>query len=112
MQTPIETDSRVRIFTTFDRLADGHLLPDLDAAIREVSQAVREAGKRGAITLKITIAPASRGGGEAVNVAAEIKTLAPRPSSPDRLFFVEENGALTVNDPRQRAMFADQPAAE
>lgn len=107
------TESEARLFETLRRLRDEECLRDIDHALRDVSQAVQASHKKGAVQIKLSLSPISKGGRGAVNVQCDIRTTRPEPTPDERLFFVDDNGVLVTYDPRQRALdFPPKPAAE
>lgn len=104
------TESEARLFETLRRLRDEECLRDIDHAMREVSQAVQASHKKGAVKVTITITPVSKGGRGAANVQCNISTTRPEPTPDERLFFVDDNGALVTFDPRQQQLFPKPPA--
>jgi len=81
----------------------GQILSDLSAAMREVTEAAQLQGKPAAITLKITVKPASNACG-AVVVVDDIKTKLPTPEKKGSFFFSDDAGNLFRDDPRQKEL--------
>ena len=79
----------------------GGAVEDLDASLADVVQAVRNTGKTGELTLKLTIKPASKGDIVTLFVDADIKTKLPRLDKGSTVFFADDTGSLTRRDPRQ-----------
>lgn len=84
----------------------GHkrLLPELDAAIRDVTKAVNDTGGAGEITLKIKIKRSNRSESGSVEMAVEgnLATKIPKAKHPASLFFLnEDTESLTRDDPQQ-----------
>ena len=77
----------------------GELIDQLDDEIAEVVTAVRETGKKGSLTLTISVSSPRRGSDEVV-VNAKTKAVAPKG---DRLgaTFYDNDGRLQREDPRQ-----------
>ena len=80
--------------------SNGRTLDELSDALADVSAAVRETGKKGTLTLTITISPVKNGGGALV-VADQVKALAPKPDRRTSVFYADDHGNLTREDPRQ-----------
>jgi hypothetical protein len=76
----------------------GGLAADLADAMAEVTLAVAETGKAGALTLTITVAANGQG---AVKVGDSIKKKVPQVAQPEAFFYVDANGNLSRSDPRQ-----------
>jgi len=80
----------------------GGALSDLAAAMREVTEAVLETGKGGAVTLKFKVLPAATSG--AMIVEDEIKTTLPRTKPQGSVFFADHSGNLLREDPNQHQL--------
>ena len=92
--------SRPFINTLADVRAGG-VVDDLDDTLANVVQAVRNTGKTGELTLKLTIKPASKGDIFTLFVDADIKTKLPRLDKGSTVFFADDDNSLTPRDPRQ-----------
>ena len=68
--------------------------------LAEVIQAVKETGKKGALTLKVGISPDERDPSVVV-VTADTATKVPRPSLHGRLLWPLPNGRLSTKNPAQ-----------
>lgn len=79
----------------------GGVIDDLDDILADVVQAVRNTGKTGELTLKLTIKPASKGDICTLFVDADIKTKLPRLDKGSTVFFADDDNSLTRRDPRQ-----------
>ena len=68
--------------------------------------AVNEHGKKGALTITVTVEP-PKGHIDGAPVAISIDSVlkAPKASAPPSIYFVDEDGNATRNDPRQTAAF-------
>lgn len=78
----------------------GLMLIELSESMAEVVNAVMATGKKGSVSLKLTINPASKG--EAVvTVSDEIKTSLPQEKKSATLMFALPSGSLQRQDPRQ-----------
>ena len=90
--------------TATDVLRDiraGEMTEELSAELALLTNAVVATGKKGHITLKISISPASKGDC-AVTVVDEIKSNIPQLAKSQTLMFVSPSGSLSRQDPRQR----------
>lgn len=89
--------SSIRPFTDFLLDLDkGRVLSELSARLTEVSGAVIATGKKGSVTLKVTVDP--RPDGETVDVTAATTSVVPKPDHAG-VFFVTEDHQLTRDDP-------------
>lgn len=79
----------------------GDCLDELGKALREVTKAVQLTGKKGVLTLKINIQPATGFKG-AIAVGDDIKVTLPKLDKGGSLFFANEDGGLQRDDPDQR----------
>lgn len=86
---------------TLAEVRAGGAVDDLDASLADVVQAVRNTGKTGELTLKLTIKPASKGDIFTLFVDADIKTKLPRLDNGSTVFFADKDNSLTRRDPRQ-----------
>ena len=77
--------------------------------------AVNEHGKKGALTITVTVEP-PKGHIDGAPVAISIDSVlkAPKASAPPSIYFVDDDGNATRNDPRQTAAFdvRDLPTAK
>ena len=74
---------------------------ELSQALAEVAAAVAETNKVGTISLKIKISPSGDG---MVVVTDEINAKAPEPDRSASLYFYDDIGNLTREDPRQQRL--------
>jgi hypothetical protein len=74
--------------------------------LAEVVRAVGESGKKGSVTIKLTVSPED-GGGSQRNISMSVTSSVPRVSIPDAVFFADEEGDLHRSDPDQGEMFTD-----
>ncbi len=79
----------------------GRTHDELTDALAEVATAVKETGKKGAITLTITLAPFDKGVGSALTVTDVVKKNVPQHDRRKSIFYADDNGNLTRDDPRQ-----------
>lgn len=86
-----------------EQLADirgGLMVEELADAMAEVVNAVIATGKKGTVTLKLDINPASKGDA-VVTVADDIKKSVPHEKRTGTLMFATPSGSLQRQDPRQ-----------
>ena len=83
--------------------------------LAELIEAVKGTGKKGTLTLSIELRPAEKEfGGNVVGVMSNIDIKIKKPDLPlaETFFFVDDDGNLTRNDPRQEEMFEERKAAK
>jgi hypothetical protein len=77
----------------------------ISAEMHELLGAVAEHGKKGELTIKVTVEPPKGhvdGGPVAIGIDSALK--APKASAPPAIYFVDHDGNATRNDPRQMAL--------
>lgn len=73
--------------------------------LHELLQTVKSTGRSGALTLKIKVAPASRGGDvDKITVTADRKLELPKPEQPTDFFWLADNAEPTRQHPRQQEL--------
>ncbi|MFE4718365.1 hypothetical protein ACFRLW_18360 [Streptomyces sp. NPDC056728] len=78
----------------------------ISGELRELLAAVQEHGRKGSLTVKVTVEPPKgHVDGAPVLVTIESDVKAPRPIAPPAMYFVDDDGRPTRNDPRQTAAF-------
>jgi hypothetical protein len=78
---------------------------DMQLAVEEVLQAVRDTGKSGKVVLTLGIKPATKGGEvDTVLMTDSIKVDAPKLSKKETVFFVGSDNTLSRQDQRQISM--------
>lgn len=82
---------------------EGELLAELDELYRRVIEAVDDTGKKGEVTLKLTITPPTKSG--AMPVYADIKSKILEMAREGQSYFVGEDGGFQLNHPRQIGAF-------
>jgi hypothetical protein len=86
----------------------GAVATDCNQKFNEVLLAVLETGKKGELTIKLSVKPSKFAiGGTVLEVETnhECKLKKPELAVGQSLFFVTKDGILTRNDPTQTAMF-------
>ena len=92
---------KVRPLADFLR-EQGSVHEDLSTALAGLVDDVVQHGKPGALTLKITVKPAAKGGDDTmVIVTDQVVVKAPAGDRAQRIFFALPDGGLTRKDPRQ-----------
>lgn len=92
-----------------DAIDAGGLTQELNEKLQKVVQAVRETGKKGSVSLTLSIDMK----GAQVEVTSKVKTKAPNPDRPAQFFYYDEDGNLFGRDPRQTEIdFRSTPEEE
>lgn len=103
----MRTENTLKSFTHFlTDLNDGQTLAGLTGDLAELLQEVRNTGRGGSMTLKIKVAPASKGGAEVdkVTITADRKLELPKPEQPSDFFWLTDQAEPTRQHPRQHAL--------
>lgn len=94
-------------FTPFSDWLVDHAQGDVDVemtlALAEVVQAVAAHGKKGTVTLKITVDTAGSGG-RTVETSCVVDAKAPTADPERSIFYVGDKGSLHRDDPYQRRL--------
>jgi hypothetical protein len=101
------TDSKPSEFAAFlVQHARGDAHEQVSTEFHELLAAVNEHGKKGSLVLTVTVEP-PKGGMDGSPVAISIDTVlkAPKASAPPSIYFVDDDGNATRNDPRQTSAF-------
>ena len=83
------------------QLRRGMAVADLSEALRDLVAQVRQTRKSGTITLKLKIAPQSKGDDVVLTLTDDIVVKAPVAERGNSIFFATEGNDLVRNDPRQ-----------
>lgn len=95
---------------TVNELAQGDLAPMLSDDLASLVKEVRNQGRKGTLTLKITVEPAGSNG--KVEVKSQVDLKMPKPDAGISVFFSTELGQLLRHDPAQRQLpFGEDAAA-
>ncbi|WP_441251163.1 hypothetical protein [Kitasatospora sp. McL0602] len=90
----------------------GRAHEEVSAELHQLIAAVTEHGKKGSLSIVVTVAPPQGhidGGPLAIAIDSTLK--APKASAPPSIYFVDADGNATRNDPRQIAIdFRTVPA--
>ena len=87
-------------------LNDGSTHAGLTADLAELLQTVKHTGRAGSMTLKIKVAPASKGSSEVdkITINADRKLELPKPEQPSDFFWLTDDAEPTRHHPRQHAL--------
>ncbi|MDG4832400.1 hypothetical protein O7627_24275 [Solwaraspora sp. WMMD1047] len=104
MPQPTEDDRTVRPFgAILQEIAAGRLHNRLSEQLADLTTAVHATGKKGTVTLTITVAPIKAGVTDTLVVSGRSVCKAPEGEDafPSSVFFPDAAGNLTRNDPNQ-----------
>jgi len=88
--------------TTLRELRGGVALLDLSEALADLVVAVRSTGMKGALMLKISVAPASKGGdNDTLILEDEVIVRRPKAQKGATILFADNENILSRRDPRQ-----------
>ncbi|WP_327592497.1 hypothetical protein [Streptomyces chartreusis] len=102
-----ETEAQPAEFAAFfvQHLA-GRSNEEISDEFHQLLAAVNEHGKKGSLSITVTVEP-PKGHIDGAPVAISIDSVlkAPKASAPPSIYFVDDDGNATRNDPRQTAAF-------
>lgn len=78
----------------------GDLHDELGYAMQELVAACQETGKKGVLTLKLTVEP----DGYVLVIADDYDGKPPKPARASSIFYADDNANLVRNDPRQQSL--------
>ncbi|MGH3355255.1 MAG: hypothetical protein ACRDOJ_05120 [Nocardioidaceae bacterium] len=94
-------DPPVRPFADFLReQASGRTHDELGESLHDLVDRVRDTGKKGSVTLTVTVAP-MKDDIDTLVISDEIKLRLPEHDRKASIFYPDEHGNLTRRDPRQ-----------
>jgi hypothetical protein len=83
--------------------AQGAVDDEMTLALADLVQAVAAHGKKGTVTLKVTVEPAGSGG-RTVETSCLVEAKAPQPDPEKSIFFVGERGSMERDDPYHKRL--------
>jgi hypothetical protein len=87
-------------------ISKGVVADDAATQLARVVAAVKATGKKGKVTISIAVAPFP-GNEEIVKVSGTVAASTPKAEAPTSIFYQDEDGNLTRNDPNALALFPD-----
>lgn len=102
---------KVPFMDTLLEMRAGKTHEEMTEKLHEVVHAVRESGKVGELTLKITVRPFSKGNTDTLNVEDEIKMKCPELDKGGTVFFATPDDNLSRRDPSQNDLFINLKSA-
>lgn len=101
---PAQKDDEFAVFLVQHSRGEAH--DQISGELRELLTAVQEHGRKGSLIVKVTVEPPKgHVDGAPVLVTVESDLKAPRPIAPPGMYFVDDDGRPTRNDPRQTSAF-------
>lgn len=85
----------------------GTLNKKINDKLAELAKICRETNKGGEITIKLKLKPSKSGGNE-FTWAGSVTSKLPEQLIPEAVFFIDEKGNVSRDDPAQSAMFDDE----
>ena len=101
---PVERDAGA-FLVLLSNLSEGAIAEDAAAQLKRVTAGVREHGKRGSITITVTVEPVKKSN-NAVTVSGSITAKAPAPTRAAEFMFTGPDGELLRDRPDQHALIA------
>lgn len=89
--------------TTLQKHRSGGLLAEASAKLAELTAAVHATGKRGRMTIEISVVPASAGD-QCITLHDNVTTRLPKKPAPASLWFTTPEGELLKENPNQTLM--------
>lgn len=87
----------MNIITTLTEQRKGRFMVEASEALAQVVKACRETGKKGSVTIKLTVRPTST----EIMLSDGIEPKIPKPDAAASVFYDDEQGNLTREDPKQ-----------
>ena len=102
---------------TIATMHNGNTLAEIDRQMVELVQNVRSSGKKGPITVTLTVEPASKGTTDVLAVTDRVTVKAPNRERGASIYYPQEDGKLSRRDTRQqelplRVLEMDKPLPE
>jgi hypothetical protein len=104
IQPDTQHDDEFAFFLTQHSRGEAHA--QISGELRELLTAVQEHGRKGSLVIKVNVEPPKgHVDGQPLLVSVESELKAPRPIASPSMYFVDDDGRPTRNDPRQIAAF-------
>jgi hypothetical protein len=102
-KTPIPDEEGVKPFAAiFQEHRNGSVHDDASKLLAEVVQACVETGKKGQLSIKVTISP--KADSDYLEVAFDVEPKTPRHGAKPSIFYATKGGSLLRENPRQMRM--------
>ncbi len=89
---------------TILQINNGATVAELSKALTDVVAAVRSTGKSGAVSLKLSVRPASKGNVDVLIVESQVNSKLPEPDRGVTIFYATDTNLLVRSDPRQQKL--------
>lgn len=91
---------------------NGRSHEEISREFHQLVEAVQAHGKKGSIAITFTVEPPASGmDGSPISIAVESAVKAPKATAPRAIYFVDDDGNPTRQDPRQIAFDLRDPTA-
>lgn len=100
-QKPDTLPAGADALAVISQLRRGQTAADLAEGLAELVAAVRATGKKGALTLKLTLAPHAKGDDVILTLSDDVTLKVPRAERGSSIFYATDSNGLVRNDPRQ-----------
>lgn len=109
--TPSDEAPQQDFASALVQIDKGRLAGTASRELTELIKAVRETNRPGSITVTLKISPDRGSGGERVMVAGAVATKKPAFEPRTSIFFLDEDGGLHRDDPKQHDLFRQEHTA-
>lgn len=94
------------IIGTLVVLSRGNFVIDAGRELHELTEAIKDTGKKGVLTIKLEVTPSGlrKGVVNQVEIRPDISISKPKPDQGKSIFFITEDHKLTREDPDQMEM--------
>ena len=101
----------MEFLSTLAELKNGRVIHQANDTMQRLLSAVQKHGGKGKLGLELTLSPrldSDTGRVIEVDIAYSIKVAEPQPNHGTTMFYVDKEGKLTRQDPRQAEMFEEE----
>jgi len=101
----------MEFLSTLAELKNGRVIHQANDTMQRLLSAVQKHGGKGKLGLELTLSPridSDTGRVIEVDIAYSIKVAEPQPNHGTTMFYVDKEGKLTRQDPRQSEMFEEE----
>lgn len=101
----------MEFLSTLAELKNGRVIHQANDTMQRLLSAVQKHGGKGKLGLELTLSPridSDSGRVIEVDIAYSIKVAEPQPNHGTTMFYVDKEGKLTRQDPRQAEMFEEE----
>lgn len=101
----------MEFLSTLAELKNGRVIHQANDTMQKLLSAVQKHGGKGKLGLELQLSPridSDTGKVVEIDIAYSIKVAEPQPNHGTTMFYVDREGKLTRQDPRQQEMFDEQ----